>query len=503
MSVRPSRSETASPKSLLARLAGQGSVYALSNMFVKGSGLLLLVLYLDPSLLSVSDYGRLGLLEATAQMGVVLFGLGLAPGLLRYTAGTLPSGTSDADRDALPATALVAALLSGGVAVAAVGLLRVPLASFLLDDPSATGLVMIAGVFIGLKVLQEVPLTFLRARERAGWYAAAIALETTLLLVGVWYALAVHKAGLTGVMVAWAAACGGSALVLVIGLSWYARAWPRLSLMAPIVRFGLPLVAAALAGVALNTADRFILKAFEDASQVALYVLAAKYGGLINMALVQSFNYAFAVIGLKALASGDFGFHRSAFRHFAVLVGWVALGLSLFAADVTQLISEEPAYLGIEPLVLPVAIGFWAYGLFFVPLNALFAAERTRAAAAAAMGAALLNVLLNLLLIPLMGAAGAAWATFLAYAALAVGTARTARSQADLRLPWKTAGGALALILALWALGLPSADWSVGMRLGVRAALVLAYVPAVFAFGLYGRDDWQRGIGWVRGRLRR
>ena len=475
----------------------------LSNMAVKGAGLVLLVVYLDPALLTVADYGRLGLMEAVAQAMAVVFGLGLGTGLLRYTAGRLPDGAVESDRAALPATVLLAAVTSAVVAVATIAAFRQPLAGFILDDPLATTPLLLMAAYTGLRVVQDVPLAFFRSREQATLYAVAIGVETMLLLGGVWYALAILRGGLTGVLQAWVFAAGVSTVSLSVGLLWNARARPRMALLRPLMRFGLPLVAASLASVALNTADRFLLKAFVDASEVALYVLAAKYGGLINMALVQSFHLAFAVIGLKALAAGDLGFHRSAFRHFAVGAGWVVLGLALFAADLTRVLSAEPAYAGVEMLVLPVAIGFWAYGLYVVPLNALFAAERTRATAGAVGGAALLNVLLNLAMIPAFGAAGAAWATFLAYAALAVGTAYTASAQVELRLPWKTAGATLALVVGLWAVGLQTADWALGPRLGARAALVLAYVPAVFALGLYGRADLARGLEWAGGLLRR
>ena len=487
----------------LKRLAGHGGLYTLSNVAVKGAGLVLLVLYLDPELLSVVDYGRLGLLEAAAQLLAVVCGLGVGSGLLRYTAGRVPEGTSDEDVRALPATALLA---SAACAAAAFGLpaaFRRPLAAFLLDDPSASAPVLLMGAYAAVKVVQAVPLAYFRARERVGLYVSAMGVETLLLLAGVWYALAVQRAGLLGVLAAWTAASGLAAALLVGGLLWKAGALPRPRLLRPLLRFGVPLVAAAVAGVALNTADRFLLKAFADASEVALYVLAAKYGGLVNMALVQSFNLAFSVLGLKALAAGDFGLHRSAFRHFAVIAGWVALGIGLFAVDLTRVLSAEQAYQGVDPLVLPVAIGFWAYGLYYVPLNALLAGDRTRAAAGGAMGAATLNVALNVALIPSFGAAGAAWATFLAYAVLALGTARLAGTEADLRLPWGKAGLALALVLGLWGLGLTTAGWPTAPRLAARAGLALAYVPAIFAVGIYDGADLGRGVEWARGLLRR
>src|SRR5690606_22620517 len=110
------------------------------------------------------------------------------------------------------------------------------------------------------------------------------------------------------------------------------------------------------------------LKAFTDAEVVAVYGLAAKYGGLVNMLFVQSFQLAFTVIGLKALAPGGEGadVHRRTFRHFVVVTGWGVLGVSLLARDVTAALSPNPAFLAAEPLVLPLALGFMAYGVYII-----------------------------------------------------------------------------------------------------------------------------------------
>ena len=79
-------------KGPIGRLLTQSGLYALGNAAIKAGGLILLLFYLDPALLAQAEYGRLVLIETAANLAVVLAGLGLAQGLLKYgTDAPLPT----------------------------------------------------------------------------------------------------------------------------------------------------------------------------------------------------------------------------------------------------------------------------------------------------------------------------------------------------------------------------------------------------------------------------
>src|SRR5690606_31169166 len=241
--------------------------------------------FLDPALLSQADYGRLQLLEVPAQVLIAVGGLGLAHGLLKF----LHDGAFADQRDALPFTTLVGTLALAGVLFGLTWGLARPLAAFLVDDPEAVAPVRLTGAYVALKLVGLVPFTVLRAGEQAGRYALAAVGEAVLLVVAVAYFLAVRDAGLVGVMAGFVVSAAGAALLLT---ALMLRRVPRRverRLLGPLFRFGAPMAAAALASLALNAGDRLVLKAFTDAEVVAVYGLAAKYGGLVNMLFVQSF----------------------------------------------------------------------------------------------------------------------------------------------------------------------------------------------------------------------
>ncbi len=471
----------------LMRLLRQGGMYTLSNLAVKIAGLLLLAFFLNPEYLDQADYGRFQLLEVLSQLLILVGGMGMAAGLLKF----LHDDSYANDREALPFTALLGSVVCGIVVATLISLFASPLASFLVDDPAAVKPIQLTGLYITLKLIGTVPFMMLRAHERAGLFAAAATGEALLLIVAIGIQLVVLDAGLNGVMIGYVISAGGSTLLLTLLLLKESRIRVQLRLLRPLAKLGAPLALAGLASVALNAGDRFILKALTDADLVAVYGLAAKYGGLINMLFVQSFNMAFSVIGLKALSSTDGGMHvhRRTFRHYVVLTGWGVLGVSLLARDVTQVLSPNPAFLAAEPLVLPIALGFMAYGVYFIGMNVLYAHGRTPTIAIGVALVAALNIALNVITIPLWGAMGAALSTLISYVVLAAGTLVRAHSVAAVQYRWSSLITSLCILLGLWALAQMSNVWGTALRLPFRLLLIGCYPALIVAARLYTRDE--------------
>src|SRR5690554_1230307 len=132
-------SRTAS-QSTLSRLLRQGSVYALGNLLLKASGLLLAPLYLNTTLLPQAAYGYLVLLEATAQLLLPLLGLGLTTGLLKFA-------TDPAQRDRQEAVPFTVLSVSLGVALLVLGLswLVAPRVNMLLGWPEGGTILRLFG----------------------------------------------------------------------------------------------------------------------------------------------------------------------------------------------------------------------------------------------------------------------------------------------------------------------------------------------------------------------
>ena len=170
----------------------------------------------------------------------------------------------------------------------------------------------------------------------------------------------------------------------------------------------------------------------------------------------------------------------------------------------TRLLPADAAYLQADSLVLLLALGFMNYGVYYIIINIVYAAGHTKVISLNVMGAAVLNGVLNLILIPFLGVFGAALATFLSYLALGLGAAYFARkdAQAPVGFPWGVYVIVLGLVGGLYMLGQPSLAWPVLARLGLRAGLILAYPLLVVLTGVYTREDvrnlWNAIRQWLK-----
>ena len=360
------------------------------------------------------------------------------------------------------------------------------------------------GVYVAFKVLALAPTVFIRNQEWVWLSVTAIFGEMVLLVVGAYVALVVYGAGLNGLMGAYVVSAGLSAVVLAGGVAVRLPWRFRPDALRRLVAFGAPLAVAGVGVVLLNLADRYLLKWLADLDTVAVYDWASRLGSVLYLLVVTSFSSAFSVLGVKEFdraggAAGGAALHRRTFRHYVVWAGWGVLGLSLAAYDGTRVVSENPAFLAVESLVLPVAVGFMVYGVYYILVNILYAAGLTGRIAANLVAATALNVALNVALIPPLGAVGAAVATVVAYAALAAVTAWTVARETGVRFAWGLLARGLALVVVLFGVGHLSLEWSTAARVAWRGGVVVAYLPLVVAVGLY---PWAE-VREVFGRLAR
>lgn len=481
-------------------LIRQSGIYALSNIALKASGLVLAVVYLNPNYLPIEEFGYFSLLIVTAQFGICVIGLGLGTGILKF----MTDPDFEEYHEALPFTALIVTLCVSVVALVAFGLMAAPIAELMLGSSARAPLIYIMAAYTVLKVVGGIPLMLLRVQERTGWYAVTVVGEMLMILGGVYLLMVQMNQGLLGLLSAYAIAAGLSTTVLVtlimVRVSW--RFEQRL--VRPLIRFGFPLVIASLAGWFLNAGDRYLLLWLVDTATVGIYEWGARLAGTVNMLFAQSFNLAFAVIGLKSLGTkiSNGGIHQRALRHYLIWTGWAVLGLSLCTYDLTVALPAADAYLQADSIVLALSLGFMNYGIYFVLINVVYAAGRSVAVSFNVIGAALINLVLNLVMIPQLGAFGAALSTYIAYLALALGSAYFARQGTKVRVsfPWKIFITVSGVVCGLYALGLPSLSWPVSARLATRAGLILVYPLLIMAIGLYTHAELRAFWKRVRGR---
>ncbi len=485
--------------SIARRVVHQSGIYSIGNVAVKAAGLLLAPILLNSRFLPIADYGYLALLLVTAQLCILTFGIGIASGLLRFHSDPRFSQ----QRERLPLTALVSSVfVAGAVSLAVYFLFGNSISRLLLDSPSARPLVGWMLVYVSLKVSGSVALMHLRVTDRPGQYAALVVAEMIVLFASAYLFIVQFGWALRGAVLSYVVAGGVSAVASV------ALMIPRVSLrlapsvVGPLMRFGAPLVVAGLAAWLLNVGDRYMLKWLSETVAVGLYDFGSRVGGIVNLLFVQSFQLAFAVAGLRQFDEGKLDLHRSAMRHYAVWTGWFVLALAVLADDgmllLVRVFGVDPFYFGIKSVVLPVAAGFWFYGVYHVAVNVLYGLERTRMIAGFVLAAAILNLALNYLLIPPLGVVGAAVATTVAFAALASGTMITTERLKSIGFDRSVLVAVAAAVLVLWVVSGQLATLPHVPRVLLRLLLIALFGPFILASRTFRVADFARGLRFLR-----
>jgi len=468
----------------LRRIAVQGAWYAAGTSLVKLSGFLLLPVLTNPAYLSVADYGRWGVLETTVQIAVVVLGLSLAAGLVRFYHE--PGGGA----------AVVSASWWMSAAMAAALLLVGWPAAGALAPPAARLLYRWLLLFTAFEILYAIPTAALRAQERAGLHTAWQALKLVLLLTFTLWFLVGRGLALPGYILALALSSGiaTAGAVVAAGRRELLGRFDR-GAAARVLRFSTPLVLGALGSIVLNAGARYVLVMLRTPEELAHYALASRMGGVVNLVAVQPLNLAWMPLLFRLREDQRPEVLRILVPYLVIGFSGIVILISAGAAPLLALMGSDPSYARGVPLIPWIGFGYAAFGLVVVTTGLLALHGRTAAISLWIVLAALANLALNFALVPRFGTMGSSVASLLAYGGLAAAQFRLARGLVPVRYPWgRIAGVALVSAAAAGAVALrrytgTAGDW--GLRFAVLVAWAGVLVAARWFTPREARDIWR------------
>jgi O-antigen/teichoic acid export membrane protein len=404
------------------RVAGSGvafhnllrhsSIYGLGQILSRLASFLLLPVY--TAYLRPADYGLLAILDLAAGILSLLLGRGIVTAVNRYHF----EDRDEARRDQLWWTGLTFLAIMATAAVVPAWLLRDTLARLTLGPVQDYGgyyyTLTLGRIWFG--IVGELPNSYLRVRKWSGVYIGS-AFARLLLNIGLnIYFLIVLDLGVAGILLGNLIATGVKTTALTaIFLRLrgpYVLHWP---LMRKLWQFGGPIIITALLSLIMHRADHYMLRLFLGLEQVGIYSLAYTVGQTINTLCLLPFAAIWEVEMYEIAEQPDAKHvYAKVFQYFAYGLMLVMLGVSLFARPILGFIAA-PAYaeaIQLIPIVCLAYIFFSLHEHFRVPA---LLAKRTLSLLPAYIVAAVTNIGMNLIMIPLLGAAGAAWTSVLTF----------------------------------------------------------------------------------------
>ena len=245
-------------------------------------------------------------------------------------------------------------------------------------------------------------------------------------------------------------------LVVYLALLGYRREQLGLQLDRGLLQrmnqFGMPLVPSALLLWVTNFSDRFFLVKLTDTAEVGLYSVGVRIASAMVL-LLTAFRMAWPAFAYS-IESDEEARRTYAWvlTYLVVLTTWIATALTLLSPWLVAWLTA-PEFASSSRVVGPLAFAAVSFGGFIVLSIGIGRARRTQFNWVITGAAAVVNVTLNLTLIPLYGMMGAALATVAAYTVMFAGMAWWAQRIFPCPYQWRRVLTAAAAGIVLLPLG--------------------------------------------------
>lgn len=457
---------------MLRDLIKEGGVYTFANLLTKGMALILVPYYAQE--LSTTDFGIYGILGIFGLFVTSLLCLQLNQGLGRYVAEPT-IGTSEKRQMASSAIFFVSVLyLLGGIGLYFFPeLFRQALSAETEIELKTFQLSVLSICLTGIYYFVGVYMRFLRMYKTVAVVSIAHALvNTTLIIVCVTY----YKMGVDGIFLATILTAPFSIVAQLILLRKELLLVFNASALKPLFKFSLPLIPGALAYVVLNFTDRLFLKEISMA-ETGIYEMGSKFSQVIGLIILGISSALSPIVYAKRLNEETKSELARIFRLFIAAGSVGVLILSLFSYETLLIFTNEDYYRAAEIMpILYLSSFVFGFNMFYIGLNIQ---EKTRIIGIVVFISALLNILLNWILIDQFHMLGAAVATLISIAFSNLTLFLISQRYYYLKFPYSKLIYAFILLFGLLYLGtveLPKLDlgpWSlVAIKIGISALYI-------------------------------
>ena len=492
----------------IKRLLVQTSHYSFASVLTMIAGLVSFPIL--TRVFSVSDYGVMNLVSATLSVGVTIGKFGLQHSIIRYDS-EIRSGKSRFTIGQLYSTTLI------GMAVAALAVIGVLLAGTQLSPPSwlsevrVRRLFAIAALLILVQSIESALINFLRAEQ-----------ETVTLMK---YQVVKKYLGLAMILtavliIARSLAAFYTASVLAEALSVFAlsrivfgrgrRPAPRVSqfsrpLYTELISYGIPMmIGYELSGIVLSVGDRYVIEAMIGSTTLGLYAAAYNLCQYVQAVFIESVSQAIMPIYMRLYHQQGVketeAFIARSLRTYVLFGAPVIAGLAAVGPELLPSLASDK-YASASVILPWVIAGMVIDGTNSMLGAGLFINKKTRIITSIVISAAVLNIVLNLIMVPRIGIVGAAIATVASYGATSLAMGIAGRRLLRISLPVATllraGGAAVVMYLALRNLFPGHRLLSAGVRIVTGAPI---YVVLIAIVDGDARAIIRKGIARLRSR---
>lgn len=394
----------------LKRLSRHSAIYGLGSLFQSLVGFILIPVY--TRYLAPASYGRLEILNTILLILTMVLSFGFASAILKVYERDCPN--NEERKIALGTMYLFVMPIA-----TAVTLLCVIFAKFL--SPVLLGSIRYVNYIYLilatnlLAVFLSLSFALLRTKEKSKTFTLFSFSKFIFVLILNLFFVVKMRWGVFGILV------GNLLAQIIIGLFFIPVILREIKLVfskflfSKLWLFGSAIIPASLASWIMDLADRYFLKHYTTMTDVGLYSLGYKIGMLVSMLLVIPFQLAWPTISFSAAAKNNVNeIYTKVLTYFTLVGSFFALFLSVFAKPIVKIFAA-PEYFLAHKIIPLIAFSYVLYGIHFVLVPGLHLREKSKYYPVIICVPAVINIILNYLIIPKYGMIGAAATTFISF----------------------------------------------------------------------------------------
>ena len=423
---------------MLRRFAAHTSNYTISSVLVTLAGLVSFPIL--TRILDVGEYGVMNLIATALSLIVGVAKLGMQHSTLRFYS-EIKAGKRDITLDGYVSTVMYGMGAVGLLVTLLWALISQFVPTSWWNDDRVRLFMLVTSSLILIRVVDSALVNQLRAQERSGvlmvfnvlrrYFALAVLLGTLFYIAG----------NLWGFFIA--TIIGEIIPVLILGVWMLRRQAPRLDLFSrPLFKemlvFGIPMVGYELSTVILSMGDRYLIQNILGADMLGIYSAAYNLCDYLKAILLVSLVAAAQPMYMRLWAekgpSETIEFLRRFMHIYLMAAAFVIAGVASIGQELLVFLASEK-YRGGAAIIPFVMAGMALHAVVVIVGAGLYIDKRSKTVMVLIIGAAILNIVLNLLLLPRLGLIGAAVANLLSFGFLLVACAIAARGTLPVPVP--------------------------------------------------------------------
>ncbi len=397
----------------LKRLGTETAVYGISTIFGRFLNFLLVPFYTN--VLAPGEYGIVAYVYSLIAFINVIYSHGMETAYFKYSS-TLEIGTTK-QNFSTPFISLFGTSIFFSFLIFILSSLMVKIIAIPAQYDS---IILFTAGILAFDCMALIPLAALRMEHKAKLFAL-IKFSNIVINVGMnLILLLMFKMGVVGVFISGFIASTVTLLMLVPIIIRHFTIEFNFPLWKALMKFALPYVPSGLASMVIQVIDRPILRSITDDATVGIY--QANYRlGIFMMLIVSMYDYAWRPFYFSTAKEHDAkDIFARVLTYLVLIMSTVFLIITFFIKDIVKInilggyIIGQNYWIGLK-IVPVVLLGYLFLGISSNLSAGMYIEKKTKYSPLITGVGALINILSNFLLIPIIGMMGAAIATLIAY----------------------------------------------------------------------------------------